>query len=326
VSLDLFTGAGAGGRFALDEVQRAVPILEAARDDAGLARAWRLAMQTEIMLGRLDDASVAAGRVVDHATRAADRRLASRSATSIAYINVHGPLPVAEAIARCEELLASVQGDRKVEAVILSSLAQLRAMDGDFETARELYRRGQAILAELGAGIDLHSTSIDSSQVERLAGDLAAAEAELRRDYSALDELGESYFRSTIAAFLAQVLWSAGKLEDADSFARIAEQIADPEDILSQVPWRGVRAKLIAARGDAAEARAVADGAVAMAGDTGDLALQAGAVTDLADVLELLGRGDEAGRLFEQALELYQRKGDRVSAARIAGRLAVIAG
>ncbi len=46
------------------------------------------------------------------------------------------------------------------------------------------------------------------------------------------------------------------------------------------------------------------------------------ALADLAEVLELAGRREEAAAALEQALELYERKGNLVMAERTRERLA----
>src|SRR4029453_618812 len=89
--------------------------------------------------------------------------------------------------------------------------------------------------------------------VENLAGEYAAAEALLRRDYVRLEAVGERYFRSSIAAFLAQALWSQSKFDDAEAFTTIAEELTEADDVWSQVAWRTVRAKLLARGGQADE-------------------------------------------------------------------------
>jgi class 3 adenylate cyclase/tetratricopeptide (TPR) repeat protein len=319
VSLDLFSGAGQGGTSAIDAAEAAMPALAEANDDGGLARAWRLRMSVLLQVGKLDEAAVAASAVVRHADAAGDARLAARSAPAISYILVHGPEPVAEAIRQCRGLLETVAGDRKTEAVILGGLAQLLAMAGELDEARATYRRGQQIFEELGTGIDGLSTSIDSGRVEILRGDLHTAELELRRDHDALAALGETYFRSTIAAMLAQVLWGAGNPAEADRFASIAESISDEDDVLSQVTWRGARAKLLASAGDLVGAEALARAAVESASATEEVELQADALVDLAAVLEVAGRTGEAKVALDHACALYDRKGDRVSAERLLG-------
>jgi ATP/maltotriose-dependent transcriptional regulator MalT len=220
-----------------------------------------------------------------------------------------------------EELVTNVGGDRSMEAVLVGTLAVLRAMEGEFDEARKLYRRGQAIAAELGSGLATDSSSIDTSKVELLAGDPEAAERELRRDYEALAAIDETYFRSTIAAYLAQVLWVRGDLDGALHFSKIAEDIGDAEDVLTQVPWRSARAKVLAARGEADAARRLATEAVDLAAATPQLRLRAEALVDLADVLEATGDRESAGPPLREALRLLEQKGDVVSAGRLRRRV-----
>jgi ATP/maltotriose-dependent transcriptional regulator MalT len=117
--------------------------------------------------------------------------------------------------------------------------------------------------------------------VEILAGDFAAAEAQLRRDYLRLEAVGERYFRSSIAAFLAQALWAQAKFEDAETFTDIAEELTDADDVWSQVAWQTVRAKLLARAGRADEAIARAETAVDLASKTSNIEQHADALVDV---------------------------------------------
>jgi len=273
------------------------------------------------MQGRLSNATAAAERIVLHARRARDQRLVSRSLVPISYALVHGPEPVGEALGRCEELLASVQGDRKTEAIIHGAVAQLLAMREEFDEARAHYRRLQAILAELGSGIDTHSTSLESGRVEMLAGDLEAAARELRRDDGALAELGESYLRSTIAALLGEVLRLLGDLEGADRFTTIATELAADDDVEAQVIWRSTRARLLAGAGAVDEALSLVQSAVTMVGPTEETSLRADALLALADVLAAANERDAAQAALENALRVVEAKGDRARAGRVSARL-----
>jgi class 3 adenylate cyclase/tetratricopeptide (TPR) repeat protein len=308
---------------ALETVAATTPVLEAAGDDAGLARAARLEMFTEVMQGHFKAATAAAERIVSHARRARDQRLVSRSIVPIAYMLWHGPLPVPEAIGRCRELLGDevVAGDRKLEAVLHAALGVLLAMNEEFEAARAEYRRNQAIRAELGSGIDTHSTSLESARVEVLAGDLDAAARELRRDDAALAALGEAYLRSTIVAMLGDVLWRLGDPAGADRATSIAEELAGEDDVLSQVIVRSTRARLLAGSGDVADALEAVRSAVAMVEQSEETALHADTLVALADVLEAAGDGDGARDALHDALGIVDAKGDRATARRVRARL-----
>ena len=85
----------------------------------------------------------------------------------------------------------------------------------------------------------------------------------------------------------------------------------------TQMLWRQVRAKVLARRGEHAEAERLAREAVAICEETDMLDAQGDAYADLAEVLLLGGKADEAAAALEQALERYERKGKpRLCAAR----------
>jgi tetratricopeptide (TPR) repeat protein len=190
-------------------------------------------------------------------------------------------------------------------------------MQGDFKRGRELYRRGATLLADLGPSITSSTLSTESSRVEALAGDYEAAEQELRRDDLALAAMGEHFYRSTVDALLAQVLVTLDKLEEAEAFSRLAEDLADPDDVFSQVFWRTARARIFARTSRAADGEALAREAVSLARETVDLALLAGALADLAEVLRESGRPDDAEPPLREALRLFDQKGDLTSTIRV---------
>jgi class 3 adenylate cyclase/tetratricopeptide (TPR) repeat protein len=316
-----FVGGSAFAETALEAVATSVPVLEQAGDDAGLARAARLEMYTKVMLGRFSEATGAAGRIVEHAVRAGDERLVQRSVAPIANILVHGPAPVPDATAQLREMIANVHGDRKTEAILLGALAQILAMDEQFDEARSTYRRAQEILTDLAAGVDAKSTSLDSGAVELLAGDAAAAVRELRRDYDDLEALGEVYLRSTVAAMLGEAHWELGELEEADRFSAIAKSLADEDDVVSQVLWRATAARVQAVMGDITAAIDLAEAGAKAASTTEEVGLHADALIALAFVRARAGWNEEARAALADALALSEAKGDRATARRLASSL-----
>ena len=126
---------------------------------------------------------------------------------------------------------------------------------------------------------------------------------------------------SYAAATLGRALYALDRLDEADAWAgRAAEH--GPR----RMTWRQVRAKVLARRGGHAEAEQLAREAVALGEETDRLDGQGDAYSDLAEVLLLGGKRDDAAAAIEQALERYQRKENLVSAERTRARLDELAG
>jgi hypothetical protein len=90
----------------------------------------------------------------------------------------------------------------------------------------------------------------------------------------------------------------------------VAADGAAADDILTQVVWRGVRAKLLARAGDAEHAQALAHEAVALAEPTDLLVHKADGMLDLGEVLHLCSRPTDARAAIERGLALHARKGN----------------
>ena len=307
--------------YVIEEVERAIPVLERLEYHEGLARAWRVLTLVHWTALRYAVAEEAAQRTIEHARLAGSRMLEVRGLSALATCATWGPIPVPEAIKQCDEVLGAAAGDRKVEAVILSFLSHLEGMRGDFERARELYRRSRSILDEYGMKLYAALTSLDSGLVELWAGDPEAAEAEFRRDYEALDRMGERNYRATVAGDLAEALYQQGRLEEAESFAKISQEIAATDDIASQVIWRSVLGKVLARRGNFDRGRELVMEARALLSRSDELDTQGNILVDLAEVHELADQPDEAVRALEDAIQLFEAKGNVVSASRARERL-----
>jgi predicted ATPase/class 3 adenylate cyclase len=300
----------------VDLVEHEIPELEAMGDDRALARAFSLLAFVHWTGARFGDAAAAAERTIRHATAAGDQVTARRFLGSLATSALYGPMPVPEAIATCEKVLARAGDDRKVRARTELAIGQLEAMRGDFERARVLYRRSRAALEELGCLFLAALTSLASSIIEFLAGDLAAAESELRMDYRRLEEMGERNYISTTAGLLADALYRQGRYDESAEFAGVCEQIASQDDVASQFHWRCVRGKLRAREGAIDEAESLLSAAMALVETSDQLDLQGYGLLDFAEVQELAGAPADAAALSEKAAVLFERKGNVVSALR----------
>jgi predicted negative regulator of RcsB-dependent stress response len=249
-----------------------------------------------------------------HARIAEDARQSRRAASHYAMAALHGPTPVPEAIRRCEEIVEDSRGDRRTEGLVLSTLAPLYAMRGDFEHARQLYTGAQAMLQDLGQTLVGASTSLASYAVETLAGDLDAAERELQRDFETLTEMKERYLLSTVAAELARVVFSKGRYDDAQRLSETAESLAGEDDIASQALWRSARGKVLAKRGEHEEALAVGGKAVKLIERTDAALIRIEVLTDFAEVLRLAGHEAESEEAHELANAVLATKRNGESA------------
>src|SRR5207344_3337804 len=134
----------------VSELHRIVPVFERAEDNRSLARTWALLGYVHGTSSRFAEAEVDVGRALEYARIAGDRREEARNLSAYAQSALYGPMPVPEAISRCEALLNEAKGDHRAESMILLSLARLYAMAGDIERARELYGLSRAISLDLG--------------------------------------------------------------------------------------------------------------------------------------------------------------------------------
>jgi class 3 adenylate cyclase/tetratricopeptide (TPR) repeat protein len=298
------------------ETARALPVLQAAEDHAALARAWRLLASVHGRACQFEQEALAGRQAMTHARAAGDRRQELRSAAALAMSSVYGRAPIAAAIPECEQILEDARGDRRTEGLVLGSLARLYALRGEFARAREAYRRARQTLEDLGPNVLAASLSLDSHAVELLAGDPVAAENELRRDYEALDRMGEKYLLSTIAGLLAQALCAQGRFEEANRMCSVTASAAAEDDPQSQALWRSVRAKVLARRRDREKALELAQSAVDQLRETDALVWQADALVDLAETRLLLDDIVGAREAVSEATRLYELKGSEVAAER----------
>jgi len=293
-----------------------IPFLEREQAHAELARAWRLVALTKQVAGAFVAAGEAIVKVVAYARAAGDERLVARSALGLTYNALFGPTPVDQALRQCEEFVDGELRDRQVQGLIMCRLAQLRAMNGDFENARSMYHRARSMLDDLGHSVRTAQSSSDLASIELLAGDPAAAESAMRVDYETVVRMGTTYFLSSMAGLLARAVRAQGRDQEALELTRAAEAAAADDDVDAQVLWRSIRAPILARAGKIAEAQSLARAALDRARQTEMPGLHGLALVEFATVLHVAGRVDEACAAVGEAIAIYAAKGDIVSTAR----------
>ncbi len=297
-------------------VEQALPVFEAAGNDLALYTAYHALGQVANMRAQMDAGLEAYERASAHARQAG---LTNEFVGWRATCRFHGTTPVSGLLAWLDENEPREGRNHWLRANRAGALAML----GRFDEARAILVELRTEAAERGEGMQLATAMcMDSVDVELLAGDPAAA-AELGEEgCKLLDELGEQSILSTAAGRLAQALYALDRLEEADAWAGRAADLGASDDAFTQMLWRQVRAKVLARRGEHAEAERLAGEAVAIGEETDMIDAQGDVYADLGEVLLLAEKTDGAAAALEQALERYERKGNRVSTQRAQTRLA----
>jgi class 3 adenylate cyclase/tetratricopeptide (TPR) repeat protein len=305
----------------LAETEIILEKLERLEDTAGLARAWALKGRLHFFLGSAVAAERAYARGLEEARRIGDTVLAGQTYEWWVGAKRWGPAPVSEGLAFIDAVPPSAFERAQLAAFIAQTTASLNAMEGRFEEARVQIARARSITDEFGLLLRGTGLAQNSGDVESLAGDLPAAERELRRGYKRLGELGETGYRSTTGALLAQVLVAQGRDSEAEGVLDEVESMAQEDDVDPQARTRAARALLLARKGRHDEALVLAREAVALFEATDYLGSHAEMLTTLATVLLAAGRAGEARAALDDALVLYERKGNLVMAGRVRDQL-----
>jgi class 3 adenylate cyclase/tetratricopeptide (TPR) repeat protein len=305
----------------LREADRLVPLLEELGAHAELAKAWRLVGFVHGSVCRWGEQVAALRKALEHAAAVDNRRLRARLTAEFGQGLCYGPTPVPTAIEELERALADDLGDRQSEALLLCSLARLKALDGEFQQARNLIHRAGRLRDDLGTNIVYPVTSLHSSQVELLAGDLAAAEDDLRRDYAKLSSVGERWVLPLVGVLLADVTCALGRYAEAADLLQEAGASADEHDVETQALLRRVEARIQANRGAFDEAVRLAREAVDLVRQTDEPLTQAAALLDLAAVASTGDLVDDARNARAEALALYEMKEATAAAKQVVASL-----
>ena len=297
--------------------ERAIPLFELHGDDLGLHTALSAIAFVGLSDARFESMASVTERALECARRLRDRRRELQAVLLLAAALTPGPVPVEEVLRRFAE---SPDLDDVVPAR-RGLRGELLAMLGRFDEARSEAMAARELAVELGAAIGAALSNGSIAAVERLAGDHDAAALVTLAACKELDAMGERGWLSTMAGFLACSLVSLERYEEAEHWARVSAETGGSDDIITQVLWRRASARVRARDGSSVEAEQLAREAVALAEQTDMLNDRGDSLLDLAEVLEFGGQRDEAAQRVEEALDLYERKGNLVMAGRARERL-----
>ena len=301
--------------------ERAVTVFERLGDDRGLARALLHVADAHWLRCRVAPMQPLLERAREHALRAGDAYELAQIRQALVRAAAVGPMAVDEAVVQCQEILEEASGDRLTEALTANGLAYLEAMRGRFDEARRLGALSRGMLqrarTHLHDGGDGRLDRRGGAACRRrrfgrtpVAGGLRDARGS-RGEGELLDDRGMSG-RGAVRP---------GRFDEAERLTEVSEQATFSDDFTSQVQWRATRSKVRAQRGDLVTAEGLAREAVARADETDLPSLRGAARTSLAEVLLMAGRPDESTDVIDEAVALYEAKGNTAAAA-AASRLA----
>ena len=180
-------------------------------DEHTLARAHRLLAWVDGKACRYGDAATALGRAIEHA------RAAGTSGRSGGHRRrTHSPRRMGRRLStrRSSDVPRSPSvspATARPRPLSFASPPISRRCGASSTCARPLHQ-SRRLFEELGLRVEAASMVLESSRVELLAGNAAAAERELRRGFDVLEELRERYLLSTLAGLLAGALGAGPNL------------------------------------------------------------------------------------------------------------------
>jgi tetratricopeptide (TPR) repeat protein len=293
--------------------RRAIAVFEATGDSVHLADAWQLMGMAELAAqnrGAQLEALLEARR---HAIESGDLRRQIEAWNEVGGAMISGRTPVTEVLAFLDEELAwgRDRGLPAIEADALLGGPYLDSRLGRFDEARDKLERSKAICRELGITYGLAEAHWAGAEMELLAGDLAAAERELRSAIRVAIEMRASRYEAIYRTGLAGVLLDQGRVEESVAELEQARELGSYAPI-----WRSNRARALARNGQideaVEEARAAAD---AMAGRD-NITARAEILVHLAEVLRASGDPGGASEALALAISLHEEKGNVLNAER----------
>jgi class 3 adenylate cyclase/tetratricopeptide (TPR) repeat protein len=303
-------------------IAEAIPELDSAGDPFGLYILHFARSMLAHGRNQYDQEIEAFDKAVFHARQTGMPHTVAWTITGGGMARLYGSTPLAEVLAWIDEREAEFSAGRwdGLRASVL-------ALQGHFDEARLLQSKFLQSREErgdiLGFGSDLCQ---NASALELLAGNPAKAAELAERGCRILEDAGERAWLSTGACRYAEALYELGRIDEAEDWARKGSDLGGSDDATTQILSRQVQARVLARRGQHAEAERVARGAVELAAASGGALLNhADALVVLAQVLDLVdGRREEAAAALHEALGLYERKGALVPAAQARERLATL--
>jgi class 3 adenylate cyclase/tetratricopeptide (TPR) repeat protein len=298
-----------------EQIAVAIDVFEEEGDQLGLACAFKWRSEIANFHNRDEERAQALETALRHAEAAGDTVEENEIVNYLAGALLFSSKPADEAIRWCEDRLERPRTGAVAKVSLTGSLAHFHARRGSFDQAHRMMSAAKETAREFGLTWSEARLAEFAGWISLLEGDPVTAEREFRRGSELFDGMGERGRRGTLTFWLAEAVYQQGRFDEAVGLAATAEE-------LTQEELPAIRAKVLATRGQLAEAAGVARRSVEVARD------YKGVFTywllDAAEVFRLAGLEEEAVRAIEEALADYERNDNLVMAGRARERLAAM--
>jgi class 3 adenylate cyclase len=299
-------------------IQTLIPTFVELNDEVDLAVAKRRLGTVCRGLGQAGEGTPLLEEALVHANAGGDlptRRIVTQS---LAMMLFAGPVPVAEATARCRELRDGVDDDRVLDAVITRCLSAFAAMEGDFELASAYWRSADSVLNEVNMMVSSSVSRGITADARAFTGDRDGAIRELETRWLAFrDTYGGAPDQHALQAAyrLAHLYCDDGRWSDAQECVEYHAEIPWTGNYFTAIYYRlSAAARLEAHRGELGKALELGQQAVEIV-ERCDFSNERALVwLALAEVRSVAGQPDAAHAAAAAALELYEAKGNVAAA------------
>lgn len=293
-------------------------------DLKGLTYATRLSAYERWTVCRVAEAVEKFEAAAAYAARAGLQYVEDEMRARIALACFFGPFPVAESIARLEQLVEEYAERPLVVARIRTGLARLLAISGDISAAREL-PDGAQLFREAGIHAAFSGIYITRAWIAWCDSDFEEEERMRRLAVEHTEQLPDPGHIATNSLHLGTCLADRGKDKEAERWLLRARETTLPGDVVDIVGMDTLEAVLWARRGELDEAERLARRALTTADRTDHAVIRGGTRARVAEVFERVGRIDEAKTVLDEALQLAEDQGRLVPAQRARDQIAALA-
>jgi class 3 adenylate cyclase len=295
--------------------ERLLEVFERIGDDVWSVRASLVVAFNRFVLGSCRATMEVLERVEPRADRIGALREQNEILKHLISALLWGPTPAPQAIERIDRIRHGFD-QPSLDVFATQVLSALHAMEARFDLSRALADQSLRASREFGLWFLEASAAVHLSYAAQVAGDQSESERLLREGIAALERIGEQGYLSTMATSLAEVLVDQDRVEEAERYIAMARASGVEDDLATQASWRVVRARILVRRGEHEKARRLVEEGATM-WDTSDY-LDTRGITWLqaSEVRRLCGDLVGAAEAAEEAVELFEAKGNVVSAER----------